>query len=332
MELQTISQVSKHFNISTRTLRYYEQIGLIQAVKKDFSLYRSYDADTVLRLQQIIVLRKLRIPLKQIAEILQSEDAAAAIEIFQRNLNEIDDEITALSTIRSIIQSLLERLHVQSDSLRLLDDMGLLQIADSLTASKIKFKEDKTMTDLDKASKALNKLTDVRIIYLPPFTVAAIRCFSGEREAEHYTSVASHEFIKSNDLLRIKPDLRRFGFNNGRDGIHGYEHGYEEWTTIPDDMEVAPPFEKKRFAGGMYAAHLIPEGGDFEDWKLLEEWVNESEQYEIDVREPKGMGGHLEETFDTIYLLGLADNISVRFQIDLLMPIKLRTEKKQIRL
>ena len=29
MALQTISQISKQFNISTRTLRYYEQIGLI---------------------------------------------------------------------------------------------------------------------------------------------------------------------------------------------------------------------------------------------------------------------------------------------------------------
>jgi len=34
MELQTISQILKQFNISTRTLRYYEQIGLIQAIKK----------------------------------------------------------------------------------------------------------------------------------------------------------------------------------------------------------------------------------------------------------------------------------------------------------
>ena len=38
MELQTISEVSKRFGISTRTLRYYEQIGLISPVKKVISL------------------------------------------------------------------------------------------------------------------------------------------------------------------------------------------------------------------------------------------------------------------------------------------------------
>ena len=79
MELQTISQVSKQFKISTRTLRYYEQIGLIKSsVKEDYS-YRTYDEGTILRLKQIIFLRKLRIPLKSIAEILPSENTAKLI-------------------------------------------------------------------------------------------------------------------------------------------------------------------------------------------------------------------------------------------------------------
>lgn len=59
MELQTITQVSKSFNISTRTLRYYEQIGLLASVKKDEYAYRTYDETAVHRLQQIIVLVSL---------------------------------------------------------------------------------------------------------------------------------------------------------------------------------------------------------------------------------------------------------------------------------
>ena len=89
MELQSISEVSRQLNVSTRTLRYYEQIGLIQPVKKDDFAYRTYDENTILRLKQIIILRKLRIPLKQITEILQSGNVAYAIEAFQQNINEI---------------------------------------------------------------------------------------------------------------------------------------------------------------------------------------------------------------------------------------------------
>jgi DNA-binding transcriptional MerR regulator len=173
MELQTISHVSKQFKISTRTLRFYEQIGLIQSTMKDDYSYRTYDEDTILRLKQIIVLRKLRIPLKSIAKILLKPNTALLIEVFQQNLSEIGDEITVLTTIKNVIQSFIERLNIKNAKLQLLDDESLLEIVDSLTASKINFKEDKTMDDLIRADKKLNKLPDkdVRIVYLPPSRV-----------------------------------------------------------------------------------------------------------------------------------------------------------------
>jgi len=170
MESQTISQISKQFNISTRTLRYYEQIGLIQPVKKEDFAYRTYDMGTIFRLQQIIVLRKLRIPLRQIADILKSDDTAVAINAFSQNLAEIDGEITALSTIKNIIQTLLKRLHVKNEVLRLLDDESLLEIVDSLTISKINFKEEKTVEELNKATEKLNKF-DIRFVFLKPTRV-----------------------------------------------------------------------------------------------------------------------------------------------------------------
>jgi DNA-binding transcriptional MerR regulator len=79
MDLQTISMVSKNFNVSTRTLRYYEQIGLLQSIKKDGYMYRTYDESSLKRLEQIIILRKLRIQLKQ-----ASKDAACSVIIWQQ--------------------------------------------------------------------------------------------------------------------------------------------------------------------------------------------------------------------------------------------------------
>ena len=110
MNLLTITEISKNFHISTRTLRYYEQIGLLQSTKKDDYAYRTYDEAAVLRLQQIVVLRKLRIPLKQIVTLLESDSTAEIIDTFSRNLSEVDDEITALSTIRTILDTFITRL------------------------------------------------------------------------------------------------------------------------------------------------------------------------------------------------------------------------------
>ncbi|WMJ87419.1 MerR family transcriptional regulator [Anaerocolumna sp. MB42-C2] len=178
MELLTISQVSKNFNISTRMLRYYENenIGLIESLRKDDYSYRVYDDVNIHKLSQIIILRKLRIPVKQINEILNSKDAVTAIEIFKHNIEELNGEISALSTIKSILLSLVETLQKNVNTqlkLNKINEEALLSMIDSLSLSKNYIVEEKSMDDFVKASKKLTELKDVRIIYLPPMTVAS---------------------------------------------------------------------------------------------------------------------------------------------------------------
>jgi len=327
MELQTIGTISRSFNISTRTLRYYEQIGLIQPTKKDDSAYRMYDGDTVVRLQQIIVLRKLRIPLKQIAEILKSGDTAVAMNAFLQNLAEIEDEITALSTIKSVIQAFLDRLSLRHSKLSILDDDSLLELVDSLTASKINFKEDKTMEDLNKASEKLGRLTDVRIVYLPPMTVAAASA-TGEN-SEGRAADLINRFVLDRNLLKIKPDIRHLGFDcsAGKTGVGVPSHKYQMWVSIPDDMEVPEPLVKRHFVGGLFAAHMI-KMGDFDHWILLRDWVMNNEKYEHDWHTVRcaPYENDMDRCFEEqLNYLGNLQNPNFQnrdMQLDLLFPIK----------
>ncbi len=89
MEAMTISQVSRSFGISTRMLRYYKQAGLIGSFRRRDYAYRMYNEAALNRLRQIIILRKLRIPLKQIKAILLNPDAVTATEIFRQNIQRI---------------------------------------------------------------------------------------------------------------------------------------------------------------------------------------------------------------------------------------------------
>ncbi|MCL2671938.1 MAG: effector binding domain-containing protein [Clostridiales bacterium] len=321
MELQTISQISKQFNISTRTLRYYEQIGLIRSTKKSDFAYRMYDVETIARLQQIVVLRKLRIPLRQIAEILQSEDAAVAIAVFQQSIREMETEIAALSTIKSVIQTLLERLQIQSDRLRLPDDESLLTIVNALHSPPIKSKENKTMEELHNADEKLNKLTDkdIRIVFLPPSFVAAYR-YVGE-EPENHTREVIETFVRDANLPAVKPDLRHYGFNAPNPDETGH-YGYEMWVTIPETLEVPAPLLRKQFAGGLYAAHMIPFGA-FEEWAWLDAWLQSSEKYAYNGSgSPEDMFGCLEESLNYVNRLQLPNPLAEGFQLDLLMPIR----------
>jgi len=331
MNLITITEISKNFNISTRTLRYYEQIGLLQSVQKDDYAYRTYDEAAVLRLQQILVLRKLRIPLKQIALILQSDNTAAIIDAFQQNLAEVDDEITALSTIRDIINTFVSRLKEsihQDIKLNLLDDTALLEAVDALTISKTPLKEEKTAADLEQASEKLNKLTDrdVRIVYLPPSTVASAHYIGEGCEGVVYGQIA--KFINEYNLHERKPDFRSFGFNNPMMKVaNTASDGYEAWVTIPDDMDVPAPLVKKQFTGGLYAAHMIPMGA-FEEWGWFRDWVMSNEKFvhawgEVRVTPyDKEMDWAMEEPlnfYNTVQEWGKGADTQ---QLDLLFPIK----------
>ncbi|GAB6110025.1 MerR family transcriptional regulator [Fusibacter bizertensis] len=336
MELQTISQVSKQFSVSTRTLRYYEQIGLITPVKKEDFAYRVYDVDAIMRLRQILILRKLRIPLKQISGILQSEDMRIAIEAFESNLVEIEDEITALSTIRSIVKVFIEHLNLGSGMFEVLDDEGLLEIADSLTISKINFKEEKSMEQLNQASEKLSKLADkdVRIVYLPPMTVAAAYASGEGCEGKVADMIA--QFVDQNGLLKIKPDARSFGFDCSKESVAIGEpsHVYELWVSIPEDLEVAAPLVKRTFDGGLYAAHVL-RTWDFQDWRLLRDWVEASEKYDNDWNSPRWTsvetlaGQGFEETLNFYNYIQNGAKME-DLQLDLLFPIKEKSQENKL--
>jgi len=324
MGLLTISEVSRNLNISTRTLRYYEQIELIQSQKKEDYAYRIYDETAVRRLQQIIVLRKLRISLKQIKAIFENSEKSHILEIFQKNIAELDVEITALTTIKTILQSLVERLNESEKinvRLDLLHDKDILKIVEPLLLTKINFKEEKSMDELDKANDSLSKLQDreVRIIYLPPAEVASIHCTGGAAEIESGNLL--HDFIRETKLYELKPDFRHYGFNNPNGNMpDGSDHGYERWVTIPDEFFVKPPFTKKQFAGGLYCAYMIPMGS-FEEWFKLYNWAQNNEKYELNFKEQIAERECMEEHLNYMNKFMLSPD-DVTIQIDLLLPIK----------
>ena len=148
------------------------------------------------------------------------------------------------------------------------------------------------MDELNQADQQLNQIKDLRIVHLPPMTVAAARSFG--KEPENPAMAMLHQFIIDSDLVRKKPDMRVLGFNSPSQPNENGEYGYEFWVTIPEDMEVLAPLEKKTFAGGMYAGHVIPMG-QFEEWQLLMACIWRSNEYEYEAREPMGMDGLLEE-------------------------------------
>ncbi|MHC1750892.1 MAG: effector binding domain-containing protein [Cellulosilyticaceae bacterium] len=325
MEMMTVSEVSRNFDVSTRMLRYYEKVGLISSCRKEDYAYRIYDESAVRRLQLIIVMRKLRIPLKQIAVILDNDDCSRILEVLHKNIAELDVEMNALGTIRSILQAFAKKLDTSiqlKTHFDLLDEKELISLSNALHLSKHKLKEEHLMSDLNTANESLGKNINVRMVLLPPCTVASYH-YVGENPEEIVGEVMN-KFIRESKLYEIKPDARLFGFNHPNPSQFREHYGYEDWVTIPDNMDVPEPLVKKKFKGGLYAAHTI-EFPNFQEWGLLTNWVMENDTYCANYSElgEEVMDGCLEEHLNWVYSshMGWPEK-GIDGKIDLLFPIK----------
>lgn len=68
----TVQKLSEIANVSTRTLRYYDEIGILKPARINSSGYRIYGREQIDRLQQILFYRELGVSLDKIKVILES--------------------------------------------------------------------------------------------------------------------------------------------------------------------------------------------------------------------------------------------------------------------
>ena len=70
----SIKNLAKIAGVSTRTLRYYDEIGLLKPCRINSAGYRIYGENEVNILQQILLYKQLELPLDQIKQILLNKD------------------------------------------------------------------------------------------------------------------------------------------------------------------------------------------------------------------------------------------------------------------
>jgi DNA-binding transcriptional MerR regulator len=104
----SIVEVARVSGVSSRTLRHYDEIGLLPPAYLGANGYRYYEQADLLRLQQILLLRELGLALADIADILDSQrDPVQALrEHHQRLLHERDRLTVLAQTVARTIEEL----------------------------------------------------------------------------------------------------------------------------------------------------------------------------------------------------------------------------------
>jgi DNA-binding transcriptional MerR regulator/uncharacterized glyoxalase superfamily protein PhnB len=113
-DLIKIKDMSSKYDISARTLRYYEDMGLIESVRNDDYAYRMYDDIAVKRLEQILILRKLNISIKDIQRIFNTSGSEVVLEVLGKKVDAIDEEVSLLHELKEIVLEFIKQIE-QSD-------------------------------------------------------------------------------------------------------------------------------------------------------------------------------------------------------------------------
>lgn len=106
----TVNKLAKISGISTRTLRYYDEIGLLRPARVSSNGYRIYGKEQVDTLQQILFYRELGVNLDQIKNLLYSQD-------FEQE-KALQDHLNALLQRKEEIELLIENVSKTISSLK----------------------------------------------------------------------------------------------------------------------------------------------------------------------------------------------------------------------
>ncbi len=114
-----IGELAKKLGITTRTIRYYEEIGLMGPVARPERGARCYNRDEVRRLKFILKLKELGISLKEMQQLAETFDVhqqdferitPQLLEILDEQLGKVDEKITRLNSLRGEIAAYRQRI------------------------------------------------------------------------------------------------------------------------------------------------------------------------------------------------------------------------------
>jgi len=109
-----IGEVSKRSSVPVKTIRYYEQIGVLAEPLRSESRYRNYESDAIERLRFIRASQAFGLSLGEIREIAAYRDrgevpCAHVLALLRRHSQEIDERIAELQHARSVLDGLVTR-------------------------------------------------------------------------------------------------------------------------------------------------------------------------------------------------------------------------------
>lgn len=312
-ELIKIRDVSVKYDISARTLRYYEDMGLIKSTRSNDYAYRLYDEDNLQRLEQILILRKLNISIKDIQRIFNTSGSEVVLEVLGKKVDAIDEEVSLLHELREIVLEFIRQIE-RSDFGKESDVKLLYKKAKEIETQIVNVDYEGNPSNVNRlleiTEKLDNKVPDIMIVRIPKFKAVT----SGLMTFDELFGGGFGPWQEAHMHLFKPVIFDAPDFLYGKDGKVAWIWAIKDEVTEADTH----PYKIIEYTGGLYAV-AVSVDGDGESHNRVrsktEKWL-ESTNFIID--SDRELMGHMIYVDDEIKE-GLGYH-----QMNLYAPIKLK--------
>jgi DNA-binding transcriptional MerR regulator len=275
-----IQEVSSKYDITARTLRYYEDMGLINSARNNDYAYRMYDETAIKRLEQILILRKLNISVKDIQRIFSDSGSEVVLEVLGKKVQNIDDEVALLHELKEIVLDFIheiERVNFNDASdIKLLYDKAKEVEGHMISGDYIG--KPANINRLIEVTEKLEKKPDIRIVDLPACRMVS----SGLKQGDsHRKFNKMWEKIDRKRKDRFFP--RDFMWWDKESNCEIWWYAVEDWVTEEDTKG----FSFVNFDGGLYATAIVPNfdyNEAFRAYNGVKDWIAQHDGFDMDER------------------------------------------------
>ena len=116
-QVLTIGQVARTTGVAAKTIRYYEQIGVLPAPRRTASGYRQYDQPGVERLRFIRRARALGLPIQRLKALTSTLNGAPRpplrprlLALVREQLSAVQHQIAELELLRQQLEAVSQRM------------------------------------------------------------------------------------------------------------------------------------------------------------------------------------------------------------------------------
>lgn len=137
--MKSIKELSKQYNVSSRTIRYYEQLFDLKSIKK--SNVRYYGVEEQNKIKIIITLRKLNFPLNKIKDIIINCNQDKIIQIINEEKYKLLEEVKEITNNIMLLNNL--KLTITNSNDDNLENLILSDLFENYKDGKIEYVNNK---------------------------------------------------------------------------------------------------------------------------------------------------------------------------------------------